>query len=69
MVGEKSKALEDGLFELRVLDRSNTYRLIYFFVIGEKIIVTNGFTKKTQKTPKNEIELAKKYREDYLSRH
>ena len=39
-----------------------------FFVVGKKIVLTNGFTKKTQKTPKSEIELAKRYRADYLSR-
>lgn len=43
-------------------------RIFYFFVIGQKIILTNGFVKKTQKTPKSEIELAKKYRNDYLNR-
>ena len=42
--------------------------LDYFFVIGQKIILTNGFIKKTQKTPKAEIALAKKYRNDYLNR-
>lgn len=39
-----------------------------FFVIGEKIILTNGFVKKSQKTPKGEIDIAKKYRNDYLNR-
>ena len=37
-------------------------------VIGRKIILTNGFVKKTQKTPASEIALAKQYRADYLSR-
>ena len=40
----------------------------YFFVVGKKIVVTNGFIKKTQKTPKNEIELAKKYRNEFINR-
>lgn len=65
---DKSKPIGDGLFELRIVDRSNAYRMIYFFVIDATIIVTNGFAKKTQKTPKQEIELAKKYRADYLAR-
>jgi len=39
---------------------------LYFFYHGREIILTNGFIKKTQKTPKKEIELAKKYRDDYL---
>ena len=37
-------------------------------MFGQKIIITNGFIKKTQKTPKREIKLAKKYRNDYLKR-
>ena len=36
---------------------------------GKKIILTNGFVKKTQKTPAKEIETAEKYRADYMSRH
>lgn len=37
-------------------------------MIGHKIIITNGFVKKTQKTPQREIELAKKYRAEYMER-
>lgn len=47
---------------------SDISRVLYFFVIGKKVILTNGFIKKTQKTPKNEIERAKEYRADYLER-
>lgn len=47
---------------------SDISRVLYFFVIGKQIILTNGFIKKTQKTPKSEIELAKKYRNEYLNR-
>ena len=43
-------------------------RILYFFRVCKKIILTNGFVKKTQKTPKKEIELAKKYRKIYLER-
>ncbi len=42
--------------------------VLYFFIIGHKIVLTNGFIKKTQKTPKEELEKAKKYRLEYLSR-
>jgi phage-related protein len=63
-----SEELEDGIFELRAKVGSDISRVLYFFVVGQKIILTNGFIKKTQKTPKSEIELAKKYRADYLSR-
>lgn len=63
-----SKALEDGIFELRVKAGNDISRLLYFFCIGNKAVITNGFIKKTQKTPRNEIEKAKKYRKDYLRR-
>lgn len=60
-----SKSLSDGIFEIRAIQGNNITRVLYFFVVGKKIILTNGFVKKTQKTPENEIALAKKYRADY----
>ena len=63
-----SKPLEDGIFELRAQVGNNISRVLYFFVYGRRIVLTNGFIKKTQKTPKKEIELAKKYRADFLNR-
>ena len=47
---------------------SNITRILYFFVVGHQIILTNGFVKKTQKTPPEEIALAQKYRADYFYR-
>ena len=63
-----SKHLEDGIFELRTELGSDISRVLFFFVIGNKAVLTNGFLKKTQKTPRAEIEKAKKYRNEYLSR-
>ena len=63
-----SKYLDDGIFEIRAKQGTNITRVLYFFTICQKIILTNGFIKKTQKTPKNEIDLAKKYRKDYEGR-
>ena len=63
-----SKYIEDGIFELRVKVGTDISRVLYFFYVGKKIILTNGFIKKTQKTPKKEIEKAKAYRENYLKR-
>lgn len=60
-----SKSLSDGIFEIRAIQGNHITRVLYFFVVGKKIILTNGFVKKTQKTPENEIVLAKKYRKDY----
>lgn len=63
-----SEYLDDGIFEIRAKQGTNISRVLYFFSIGQKIILTNGFVKKTQKTPKKEIDLAKKYRKDYEGR-
>jgi phage-related protein len=60
--------LPNGIFELRAKVGSDISRVFYFFVIGKRIVLTNGFIKKTQKTPKSEIELAKKYRNEFLNR-
>ena len=49
-----------GLFEVRVEVGSNIYRVFSFFDEGRLIILLNGFQKKSQRTPKNEIELAEK---------
>ena len=64
-----SKSLGDGIFELRTIQGDNIARCLYFFFVGNKVIVTNGFIKKQQKTPPEEIELAKKYKSDYEGRY
>ena len=63
-----TKSLGDGIFELRVQSGNNISRILYFFFAGGKIVVTNGFIKKTKRTPVKEIQLAKKYRRNYLER-
>ncbi|WP_290709773.1 type II toxin-antitoxin system RelE/ParE family toxin [Anaerovibrio sp.] len=47
-----SEHLQDGIFELRAKFSSNITRVLYFFYVDKRIILTNGFLKKTQKTPK-----------------
>lgn len=64
-----TKSIGNGIFEARAKVGSDITRVLYFFVVGQKIILTNGFVKKTQKTPKNQIALAEKYRDDYMSRY
>jgi|GEM_PF-211920 len=54
-----SKELSDGIFELRAISGSNIARVLYFFIIGNTAVLTNGFIKKTRKTPLNQILLAK----------
>lgn len=63
-----SKHLSDGIFELRAKVGSDISRILYFFVIDRHAILTHGFVKKTDKTPQSEIERAKRYRSEYLSK-
>ena len=63
-----SKHLDDGIFEVRAKVGTDISRVLYFFMVGRKAILTHGFIKKTQKTPLSEINLAKKYRDEYLNR-
>ncbi|MNQ94551.1 hypothetical protein D3C85_1100720 [compost metagenome] len=55
----------DGLFEIRVQQGSDIFRIFCFFDDGQLVVLTNGFQKKTQKTPKNEIERAIKIKNEY----
>ena len=61
------KPLEDKLYELRIKDPKGIYRIIYFAYTGKEFIMLNGFVKKTQKTPKKEIELAKTRMKEVLN--
>jgi phage-related protein len=54
----------DGIFAFK----PQPDRYLSFFTDDKKLIVTNGFKKKTDKLPKNEKEIAMKYRQDYLER-
>ena len=54
----------DGIFAFK----PQSDRYLSFFTDGKKVIVTNGFHKKPDKLPKNEKDLALKYRQDYLER-
>lgn len=60
-----SESLDDGIFELRAKTGTNISRVMYFFVVGDRAVLTHGFIKKT---PPREIERAKKIRDDYIER-
>lgn len=55
----------EGLFEIRIKQGSDIFRIFCFFDHGKLVVLANGFQKKTQKTPKKEIEKALKIKEEY----
>jgi phage-related protein len=57
----------DGLYEIRVEVGSDIYRIFCCFDKGNIVVLFNGFQKKTQKTPKQEIELALKLKKEYIA--
>ncbi len=59
------KHLEDGIYEIRIEVGSNIYRVFCFFDDDKLVVLLHGLQKKTQKTPRNEIEQAKKLRRNY----
>ena len=58
----------DDLWEIRVRAGSNSFRILGFIDNEEFVVLTNGFSKKSQKTPKKEIDLAEQRKADYLFR-
>lgn len=59
------KLIRDGIYELRTEYGGNIYRVFFIFDEGQIVMLFNGFQKKTQKTPANEIEKALKIKEAY----
>jgi len=55
----------NGLYEIRVQSGNDIFRIFCFFDDGRLVILANGFQKKSQKTPKQEIALALKIKEEY----
>jgi len=55
----------EGLYEIRVQNGSDIFRIFCFFDKGQLVIIANGFQKKMQKTPKQEIEKALKIKQEY----
>jgi len=57
----------DGLYEIRIEFESNIYRIFCCFDKGNLVVLFNGFQKKSQKTPKKEIDLALKLKDEYFN--
>ena len=63
-----AKHLENQLWELRVRQARNRYRIIYFLASGQTFILLHGLSKKTGPVPRSDLETAKRRLDDYLSR-
>lgn len=61
------KLVREGIYELRTEYGGNIYRVFFIFDEGNIVVLFNGFQKKTQKTPQNEIEKAIKIKEAYYA--
>lgn len=59
--------MTDGLYKIRIEYESNIYRVFCCFDKGSLVVLFNAFQKKTQKTPKKEIELALKLKDEYFN--
>lgn len=63
-----SKHIKDGLFELRIQSSGDSLRVFYFFFHRGEIVLTNGFLKKSRKTPQRELRRALRYMRDWKRR-
>ncbi len=58
----------DGIWEVRINTNSNSYRILGFFDGNDLIVLNHAFQKKSQKTPKQAIQIAEKRKKEYLTR-
>jgi phage-related protein len=59
--------LEEKLYEIRIEQDTNIYRILYFAYTEKRFILLHGFQKKTQKTPKKELDLSKERMKAFLA--
>ncbi|NKB17284.1 MAG: type II toxin-antitoxin system RelE/ParE family toxin [Pseudanabaena sp. CRU_2_10] len=59
--------LEDKLYEIRIEQDTNIYRILYFAYTDKRFILLHGFQKKTQKTPKKELDISKERMKAFLA--
>ncbi|MEA3523578.1 MAG: type II toxin-antitoxin system RelE/ParE family toxin [Campylobacterota bacterium] len=64
-----SKHLDDGIFEIRVSLPNKIVRNLYYYLSGQRVVITHAFVKKSQKTPNSEINKAKALRKKYNERN
>lgn len=56
----RTKAMSNGLFEMRVKGKEGIARVFYCTLVGQQIVILHGFIKKSQKTPKKELQIAQR---------
>jgi putative addiction module killer protein len=61
------KYIRDGIYELRAMYDGNIYRIFFIFDDGKIVVLFNGFQKKTQETPENEIQKAIRIKKEYYA--
>ena len=66
---QSKKVSKEGIFELRSKSGTDIVRIFYFFIIGNTIILTNGYIKKKDRISKKDINTAIEYKKDYLYRN
>jgi len=59
----------DDIWEVRVNFGRETFRLLGFYAANDRVVLTNGFQKKSQKTPRTEIQLAERRKRQYEKEH
>ncbi len=65
-LSRKMPSVAPGVSELRLKDRSGIYRVFYYLKVKDAVLIFHAFQKKTQKTPQNEIETARKRLQEML---
>lgn len=63
-----ARQAEGKIWELREESNTNIYRILYFFFTGRRIVLLHGFTKKSQKLPRQELEIAQRRLARFLER-
>jgi phage-related protein len=64
-----TRAMGDGLFELRLKAAEGIARVLYCTIVGRKIVMLHQFIKKTDKTPPRELETARRRIKEFKNAH
>ncbi len=62
------RQVDGKIWELREESNTNIYRILYVFFTGRRIVLLHGFAKKTQKLPRQDLDIARQRMERFLER-